>query len=54
MICSYVAGGGGMAVAVSRALSSYPVQLKVIERDKNRCEELSRIREAIGASTDHE
>jgi len=38
-----IAGGGEMAVAVSQALSKYPVQLKLIERDRSRCEQLSQI-----------
>jgi trk system potassium uptake protein TrkA len=38
-----VAGGGEMAVSVSQALSKYPVQLKLIERDRSRCEQLSQI-----------
>ncbi len=38
-----VAGGGATAVAVSRALLNYPVRLKVIDRDKSRCQELAQI-----------
>jgi trk system potassium uptake protein TrkA len=38
-----VAGGGATAVAVCRALLNYPVRLKVIDRDKSRCQELAQI-----------
>ena len=36
-----VVGGGETAQAACRALLHYPVRLKVIEKDKNRCAELS-------------